>query len=94
MSTVQRGRPPEHGLRNTATYRAWAYIRAVVNNPNRRGYATVGGAGLKHDPRWDEFSEFVADMGECPEGHCLRRHDASKGFDAGNCFWHLPARKD
>lgn len=93
MSTVQRGRPPEHGQRATPAYRAWAYIRRRAT-PSTQQWRPGELPAHSHDPHWSEFRGFLEDMGECPEGHALRRQDASKGFDVTNCVWAPQRRKE
>lgn len=39
------------------------------------------------DPRWLKFENFLADMGECPDGHTLDRKENSKGYSPDNCRW-------
>lgn len=36
---------------------------------------------------WLTFANFLADMGERPEGLTLDRLDWSKGYEPGNCRW-------
>lgn len=38
-------------------------------------------------PRWDDFKNFLSDMGEKPEGMTLDRIDGSKDYEPGNCRW-------
>ena len=39
-------------------------------------------------PLWQEsFDNFLADMGDRPDKHTLRRIDKSKPFGPGNCEW-------
>lgn len=45
-----------------------------------------------HDPRWNDFWTFVADMGERPsERHCLRRKTPKAPYSKNNCEWRRPA---
>ena len=41
--------------------------------------------------RWEKFENFLADMGERPEGSCLRRCNRKRPFSKSNAFWRSPA---
>ena len=49
---------------------------------NAKNYANVNVCD-----RWDEFWNFVEDMGERPEGHTLDRLNNEKGYSPDNCRW-------
>jgi hypothetical protein len=40
--------------------------------------------GVRVDPRWQVFEEFLADMGPCPVGKMLGRLHPSRGFACVN----------
>ena len=62
-------------------------MRTRVRNPKRWAYAYYGARGIDIDPRWDEYTVFLADMGEKPPGFTLERVDNSRGYWPDNCVW-------
>lgn len=62
-------------------------MRSRVTNPNRREWAWYGARGITCDPRWAEFVNFLADMGERPEGTSLDRIDPDGNYELSNCRW-------
>lgn len=55
--------------------------------PTNKDFPSIGGAGVRVHPAWHEFSQFLADMGERPDGSVLNRVDPTKDFEPGNCHW-------
>jgi hypothetical protein len=51
------------------------------------------GAGISVAPRWERFENFLADMGERPEGTTLDRKENTLGYGPDNCRWASPAEQ-
>lgn len=81
-------RPKKHGLSHSGTYTSWAGMKSRTGNPKDLNYKNYGGRGITVCQRWlDSFANFLADMGERPEGTSLERNDNNKGYYKENCCW-------
>ncbi len=73
---------------NTPTYFVWRNMRRRVSNPKDASYKHYGERGITVCPQWmASYDQFVADMGECPEGLSLDRTDNDLGYSPENCRW-------
>lgn len=66
----------KHGMTGTPTWRSYRSMRDRCERPATNGYKRYGGRGIKVCDRWkgrEGFTNFLADLGERPEGTTLDR---------------------
>lgn len=69
------------------TRRSQKSMIARCSDPSHVAYPRYGGRGISFDPRWAEYSEFVRDMGERPDGCELDRENNEGNYCKENCRW-------
>lgn len=80
----------KHGMEGTPTYASWASMKQRCLNPNAPNYKNYGGRGITIDSRYlgsNGFTNFLADLGERPEGSTLDRIDNDGHYEPGNVRW-------
>jgi hypothetical protein len=77
----------------TPTHISWAGMIQRCTDSNRNRWSVYGGAGVKVCDRWLDFRNFLADMGERPEGTTLGRFSDVGNYEPGNCEWQTPKQQ-
>jgi hypothetical protein len=63
-------------------------MRKRCQDERNIGFAAYGGRGIRVCDRWDRsFANFLADMGERPDGTSLDRINTNGHYEPGNCRW-------
>lgn len=75
------------GASRSKTYNSWAGMMDRCEWGGHPSFKQYGAAGIKVDPHWHVFENFLADMGPRPAGTSIDRTDNKKGYFPGNCRW-------
>jgi hypothetical protein len=73
--------------KHKGVYTSWGAMKGRCLNPNSLHYKHYGGRGITVCERWMKFENFLADMGDRPEGQSLDRIDVNGNYEPGNCKW-------
>ncbi len=85
-----RQRNYTHKDSRSSTHRIWAGIKQRCLNPKNQSYKWYGGRGIKLDPRWYQYENFLQDMGRRPDGMTIDRIDPDGHYEPVNCKWVSP----
>lgn len=82
----------KHGLYKTVEFRLWGGMRYRCKAEEKAHI--YRDRGIKVCERWNDFTNFLADMGPRPSSrHSIERLDNSKGYEPSNCVWAMPVQQ-
>lgn len=74
------GRDPE--------YNVWHKMLRRCRDPKDPSFRDYGGRGIAVCERWQDYANFIADMGPRPSAaHSIEREDNDAGYSPSNCVW-------
>ena len=77
-----------HGQSNTSTYRSWQHMLTRCLDSKSDSFQLYGGRGITVCEQWkNSFENFLADMGERPQGTSLDRRNSDGNYEPSNCRW-------
>ncbi len=82
-----------HGFTGTPTYSTWSCMRQRCYNPHHPNYKHYGAKGIKICDYWEDFENFLSDMGERPLGMSIDRINNDGHYTPSNCRWATPKQQ-
>lgn len=77
----------KHGGTGKGSYNTWRAMMRRCYNPKDKDYKRYGAVGVRVDPEWHHYENFVADMGEPNGDETLDRINTYGSYELSNCRW-------
>lgn len=92
---VEQTRAEDWGRRTShPLYKMWHGMLRRCRDPKHKDYVNYGARGIEVTPAWNDFWQFLRDMGPRPSAsHSIERKDNAAGYSPSNCFWATAAEQ-
>lgn len=91
---ARRARPDWHGMTDSSEHSSWTNMLTRCTNSKSQDWHLYGGRGIRVCERWQDFKDFLADMGRKPSAsHSIDRIDVNGNYEPGNCRWATPKQQ-
>jgi hypothetical protein len=77
----------KHNYKGTKVYNSWSHMKGRCQDENDPRWKDYGGRGIRVCDRWQNFANFLEDMGEPPSGMTLERKNPNGNYEPDNCVW-------